>query len=190
MPSTARYRELLENIQQAHAAHKKVYAEARSKYGTTRKAQEQTQQALEAFNDALKALYGQTLLTVRKRVLAGESSVIDEVLNFIEADVAAFGSGYNKEWYYRKLKRMRISTEQADRLKQIALNRCSNPEHRREDSELRRLMTRIADQDFVDRVRRLPDNGNPYVARKKRLMLEVVLQGRKDLRKAQSLHAS
>jgi hypothetical protein len=115
--------------------------------------------------------------------LAGDPAAVDEVLNFLEVDVPAFRTGYSKEWYYRKLKALKLNANQIARLREIAIKRCSSLEYRREDSELRRLMIRLADLSFLRRIAELPDRSNPYVRRKKSIMLEVVLHGRKDLRK-------
>ena len=106
---------------------------------------------------------------------------VNEIISFLEADFAAFRSGYSKERYYRKLKSLKLSANQIGRLQEIALKRCASAEHRREDSELRRLMIRLADSEFVERIRGLHDSPNPHVQRKETLMLEVILRGRKDL---------
>ena len=110
-------------------------------------------------------------------------NAIDEVLNFLEVDAPAFRTGYSKEWYYRKLKKLELNPTQIERLKTIALNRCASPEYRREDSELRRLMIRLADAKFLQQVLELPGSTNRQVARKRLLMVEVIFVGRKDLRR-------
>jgi hypothetical protein len=44
-------------------------------------------------------------------------------------------------------------------------------------------MIRLADIEFLRRVAEMSDSKNPHIARKKKLMVQVVLAGRKDLRK-------
>ena len=182
MPEQRRYRELLERIREAHRKHTEAYKAARSKFGTNRKAHEATTKELEAFWAELKYFYQGVLQPLRKPFLANQVTAVNEVLDFLAVDVPAFRSGYTKEWYYRKLKAMQLSAAQIERIKLIALSRCASPEHRREDSELRRVMIRLADEEFLERLRQLPPSPNPRVGRKKALMLEVILHGRKDLR--------
>ena len=80
------------------------------------------------------------------------------------------------------IKPIDLTTRQIDRLKQVALMRCKSTEQHREDNELRRLMIRLADWDFVEQLLAIPDSPNRYVRRRKILMLSVILHSRKDLR--------
>jgi len=181
MPEQRRYRELLERIKEAHRRHADAYHKARSTYGVSRKAHEATAQEREAFYAELKFFDEGVIQPLTKVFLAGEPVAVSEVIELLEVDVPAFRVGYTKEWYYRKLKRVQLSPAQAERLKAIAMLRCSSKEYRREDSELRRLMIRLADHQFLQSLRNLPVSTNPYVRRKRALMLEVILRGRKDL---------
>jgi hypothetical protein len=190
LPTLQRYRELLKNIQNAHAAQSAAYKKARSSLGTNSRAYAATKKELEALYTHLGFFYKNVLGPLADPFLAGDSNAIDEVLNFLEVDVPAFRTGYSKEWYYRKLKRLELNPTQIERLRTIALNRCASPEYRREDSELRRLMIRLADIEFLRRVAEMPDSKNPHIARKKKLMVQVILVGRKDLRKAVEAAAS
>jgi hypothetical protein len=183
LPSPQRYRELLENIREAHTAHAAAYKKARSRLGTNSKAHEATKKELDAFHSHLKLFYENVLGPMAEPFLAGKSTAIDEVLNFLEVDLPAFRTGYSKEWYYRKLKKLELNPSQIERLRIIAQNRCASPEYRREDSELRRLMIRLADAKFLQRVAELADGKNPHITRKKKLMIEVILLGRNDLRR-------
>jgi hypothetical protein len=186
LPSRERIRELLEDLKAAHAAHALAYQKTRSRLGTDRKGQKARhtrKELLDSFYEKLRFFNETVLAPLTAAFLAGDRAAINEVLNFLEVDVAAFRTGYSKEWYYGKLKGLKLEPSQVERLKEIAVRRCLSPEYRREDSELRRLMIRLADMNFVRRAAELPDSPNPYVRRKKWLMLEVVLRGRKDLRK-------
>jgi hypothetical protein len=93
----------------------------------------------------LRLLYTAHLEPLCERFLKADSSVIDEVIVFLEVDVPAFQSGYNKEWYFKALKKLPLSEKQIEKLRNLALLRCASNEYRREDSELRRLMIRLAD---------------------------------------------
>jgi hypothetical protein len=183
LPNHQRYRELLENIREAHTVHAEAYKKARSKLGTNLEAHAATKKELDALYAHLKLFYESVLGLLADPFLAGNSNAIDEVLNFLEVDVPAFRTGYSKEWYYRKLKKLKLNPTQIERLRTIALNRCASPEYRREDGELRRLMIGLADAGFLQRVLELPDSSNRHTARRRMLMIEVILVGRKDLRK-------
>jgi hypothetical protein len=50
------------------------------------------------------------------------------------------------------LKKAALSQEQIEKLRALALTRCASNESRREDSQLRRLMIRLADIQFLNRV--------------------------------------
>jgi hypothetical protein len=181
MSNRERYRQLLEGIRDAHSEHARAWQTAKSKLGNNRKAYEATEAELQELHRRLEFFYRTIVHPLLEPFLGGHSPAIDEVITFLEVDVAAFRTGYSKEWYYRKLKALKLNATQVERLQEIALRRCASPEYRREDSELRRLMIRLADSEFVQRVRALPDSPNPHVQRKKTLMLEVVLRARKDL---------
>jgi hypothetical protein len=112
----------------------------------------------------------------------GNKHVIDEVLGFLAVDVLAFRSGYAKEICYRPLKHMELSPSQVERIKVIALRRCASAEYRREDKELRRLVVKIADLEFLEKIAAIPSDKGSKVADHKERMIKAVLDGRKDLR--------
>lgn len=113
----------------------------------------------------------------------GDSLAIDGILDFVEIDIPAFKLGYEKEYIYGKLKHLSLNESQSNRLRQVAFNLCSRPHYRREINELGRLMIRLADEQFVEELRNLSGSSNEYVQKKAKRMLDVILQGRKDLRK-------
>jgi hypothetical protein len=180
MPSTKRYRELLENARKAAEFHREAYNAARSDRGNSYGHQVTTKELAERVG-TLRLLY-ETLAPAEKRFLAGDLTAVDEIISFLEADVAVSRSGYLKERFYRKLKAWKLDRDQVARLQEIAIRRCQSAEQRREDAELRRLMIRLADREFLERLLALPDGDNARVQHKKSLMQKVILRGRKDLR--------
>jgi hypothetical protein len=93
LPSRQRYRELLENIQKAHAAHAEAFKNAPSSLRTNSKAHEAVKKELDALYSHLKLFYENVLGPLAETFLAGNSNAIDEVLNFLEVDVPAFRTG-------------------------------------------------------------------------------------------------
>jgi hypothetical protein len=182
MATRRRYEELLENIRKAHDAHQKAFRAAGSWHGKDREAVVSARKTLDEFNRQLRLLYSGQLEPLRARFLERDANAISEVITFLEADVPAFQSGYNKEWYYGKLKQMILRDEHIERLRQIALARCASNEYRREDSELRRLMIKLADMDFLNAVAEIPVRKGSRADGHKMRMIEVVFRGRKDLR--------
>jgi hypothetical protein len=180
MPNTKRYRELLANARKAAEVHDKAYNAARSDRGNSYGHQVTTKELAERV-ETLRLLY-ETLAPAEKRFFAGDLTAVDEIINFIEADIAVSRSGYLKERFYRRLKALNLDRDQVVRLQEIAIKRCQGVEQRREDAELRRLMIRLADREFLQRLLTLPDADSAHVQHKKSLMLEVILRGRKDLR--------
>src|SRR5262249_7002200 len=144
MPEQRRYRELLQRIKDAHQAFTAAHRRARLKFGNRQRTHAAIEKEREAFHAELKFFNESVIQPLTKAFVAGESTAVDEVIELLEVDVAAFRVGYTKEWYYRKLKALQLGPKQIERLRKIALQRCVSQEHRREDSELRRLMIRLA----------------------------------------------
>jgi hypothetical protein len=124
---------------------------------------------------------------LREPSFAGRSSAIDDVIAFLSVEEMAFGTGYAKEWYYKKLKRFELSREQIEQVKAMALARCASQEYRREDTELRRLMGKLADLEFLEKVAAIPARVGSRVEKHKMSMLQMILLNRKDLRQAASI---
>ncbi len=136
----------------------------------------------------LDVLYGEIGLLLyhhlepfKQRFIAGDAKAIDEVLDFLAIDLLASGTGYQKQWYYRKLKQLDLTEEQVNCVREIALARCASNEYRREDSELRRLMVRLADAKFMEQVQAIPARSGSRVFVYKDRMLDVILAHREDL---------
>jgi len=182
MPNQEWYRKLLDSIRKSHTEHATAYEKARLEFGTNRKAHQATKKELEELHKHLQEFYEKGLAPLLEGFLAGRSAAIDEVLTFLEVDIPAFRSGYSKEWYYRKMKKLALSEKQVMRLREIALARCASDEYRREDSELRRLMIKWADSRFLARVEAISAKNGSRVDGHKERLRDVILQGRKDLR--------
>ena len=119
---------------------------------------------------------------LKKRFVAGDPEAVDEIIVVLSINAPSYRSGYRKEEYYRMLKKLNLSDRQLASVKEIALQRCASNEHRREDSELRRLMIKLADIGFLNRLAAIPSRNGSQVEKHKRWMTQVVLAGRKDLR--------
>jgi hypothetical protein len=115
--------------------------------------------------------------------VAGEPQAIDASIDFLEIDILAFRCGYIKELCLRKLKSLPINPIQAERLRQLTLALCQGQGQRRELKELARLMIRLADESLVHELKNLLDqHPSEYVRRKASRTLQVIRNGRPDLR--------
>ena len=116
-----------------------------------------------------------------KDFLAGDSEAIDSIINFLEIDIPAFRCGYAKEKYFRKLESLSLNENQKEKLRNIAFNLCSSDSYRREFRDLVRLMIKIADADFIEKLKTLEKTSNDVIKFKIKMMSETILQNREDL---------
>jgi hypothetical protein len=113
--------------------------------------------------------------------LTGNPKAIDTFLDFCEVDKPAFHVGYMKEWIFRQLRYLPLSERQQQRLRDLSLYYTSLPQYRREAAYLNRVMIKLADKDFVERLRNISQSDNVYVGAKAERLLEKLRPHRKDL---------
>jgi hypothetical protein len=133
-------------------------------------------------NELLAVLFRDRLAPLYKRLKNGDPDAVHAIIDFLEVDVPAFQCGYAKEDYLRKLKTIPLTDAHRERLREYGFRLCGTPHHRREITEAGRLMILVANQPFVDELRELSNSDNERITAKAAKMLEVVLNGRKDLR--------
>ena len=181
MRSLKSYRELMQNVHDAHALSKEAFREIGSWKSKDETAVAKARKLLEEFKEKYRAL-DVRLTPLVETIRPGNEFLVDEVLEFLAVDVLAFGCGYAKEKCYRRLKHVELSPSQVGRIKEIALKRCASNEYRRDDAELRRLVAKIADLEFLEKIAAIPAESGSRVAGHKERMIEAVLAGRKDLK--------
>ena len=181
MRSQKPYRELMQNLRDADMLRRKAFREMGSWRSKDDKAVGRARDLLEAFKLHARAL-DVRLTPLTNAIRAGNEFLVDEVLEFLAVDILAFGCGYAKEKCYRRLKHVELSPSQIGLIKDIALKRCASDEYRREDAELRRLVAKIADLEFLEKISAIPADKGSKVADHKERMMKAVLDGRKDLR--------
>jgi hypothetical protein len=147
--------ELMENVRDAHALARSAFREIGSWKSKDEKAVAKARKLLEAYKEHFRAL-DVRLTPLINTLRPGNEHVVDEVLEFLAVDVSAFGCGYAKETRYRRLKHVELTPSQVGRIKDIALRRCASNEDRRDDRELRRLVAKIADSEFLRNLKQFP----------------------------------
>ena len=185
MATATEYRDMLLRAAEAHREFKETVKASRT-FGKrhrieAEKAAKRLKGTRETFFKSVGA-YSLHLKTVSEQLRAGSVSAVDQALDFLATDVKAPNSGYLKEKLCRQLKKANFSKSQVQRLYQIALARCVSNEYRREDSELRRLMIRRADLEFLKRVAEIPARKESRAEGHRNKMLQVILTNRSELR--------
>jgi hypothetical protein len=171
----------MENVRDSRVLFNKAFREMGSWKSKNKKAVTKARELLDTFNEHTKSLYDR-ITPLINTLSPGNEPVIDEALEFLAADVLAFGCGYAKEKCYRRLKHVELSSSHIGRIKDIAFRRCASNEYRRDDAELRRLVAKIADLEFLEKIAAIPAQDGSRVASHKERMIRAVLDGRKDLR--------
>ena len=179
MPQS-RLRELIQDVYSTHIEfHKEISKGQRwQAKGIERK---EIVVARNRFKAALDLLFTAQLDPIRASFLADAPSSVDKVIDFLEVDIPAFRCGYEKEWYLSKLKSIPLTLMQQDRLKRITLDLVSKPHYRREPSDWGRLMTVLADETFLARLRTLAESSEHHVQQHAQRMLRTILDNRLDL---------
>jgi hypothetical protein len=111
-----------------------------------------------------------------------DTNGIDAIFEFLEVDVLAHRCGYTKAWYYHRLKRVLLTPKQVERLRRHCFHVCSAKGNRPEVGKLARLMVSHADRQLVADLTALVNGKSEFARRKARRVLEVILNGRPDLR--------
>lgn len=160
------------------------FKETWNKFGVSFKKAEPKEiiEARNIFNKASEDLFKE-LKKYEKDFLVGNSQAIDSIINFLEIDIPAFRCGYAKEKYFRKLKSLSLNENQKERLRNLAYNLCLSDNYRREFRDLVRLMIKIADANFIQRLKQLNEKSDDIVKFKVKIMSEMVSQNREDLNK-------
>ena len=171
----------MENVRDSRVLFNEAFREMGSWKSKDEKAVAKTRKLLDTFKEHSKSL-DVRITPLINTLRPGNEHVIDEVLEFLAVDVLAFGCGYAKEKCYRRLKHVELSPSHIGRIKDIALRRCASDEYRRDDAELRRLVAKIADLEFLEKLTAIPAHNGSRVAGHKERMIRAVLDGRKDLR--------
>ena len=85
---------------------------------------------------------------------AGDVSVVDEAIDFLEADLDDLFAGYERERIYGHLAHYDLTDAQADRLRRFVLSRCRGKRRRHEFRKLRVLArSRAAKMQLTGRLR-------------------------------------
>jgi hypothetical protein len=168
-------------LSRSYSAHVEFHREWRKYYDGSKKPEPQSlKSARQNFFAESEKLFN-ALDRLDGGFKAGESTSIDGILDFIAVDIPAFRCGYAKEKYLRRLKSLHLNPSQIEFIREIGLSMCSSESYRREFRDLARLLIKLADSSFIENVRELQAASDGIVEFKCRLMLQTILNVRKDL---------
>lgn len=153
--ASGQYRELMQASYEAHREFKDAWKKLSQK--RAKKKGPDVDVARDLFFVAHNRLWDQKLEPLQERFAADPMGSIDEIIDFLETDIPAFRCGYLKEFFLRHIKSLPFDQAQEERLKSAALELCRNAQHRRELRDWARLMTRLADAEFIDDLERIID---------------------------------
>lgn len=131
----------------------------------------------------LDVLYGSKIEPLERKFNDDPSSAIDELFEFLSIDIPAFRSGYAKEVFLQRLKKVCLSAGEREKLKSIALKYCETENVRREFRRWCRLMIKNADPQFIEELEKNLKSDNNFARFKSRWMLKLILNHRADLNK-------
>jgi hypothetical protein len=140
----------------------------------------QVTEARDRFFGELNRLFNE-LSKYEKDFFNGDPKAIDNILDFLETDIPAFRCGYAKEKFYRRLKSMKLTQKQVNRIRNLAYEQCGTKTYRREFRDLARLMIKLADSHTVNLIKELEETSEGITKFKSNLMLKTILHNRNDL---------
>ncbi len=185
------YRELMQALDKANQDFKKEWNDWRN--GKIKRAEKKTLKKLKGlepesvtaardkFWDAFNRLFDTHLKSLEIAFLENPSSVADDVIEFLSVGITAHRCGYAKERFLTKLKSVELTSSQKLKLQQIALALCESYNFRREINYWSRLIIKIADEDFVNKLNALTNSSNRYAQIKAKWLLDKILHHRRDL---------
>jgi hypothetical protein len=182
----SQYRKLMNELHNAHQDFKKQWNDWRNgklshkeKLELKGKEPNSVTLARDKFRKYLSILLDTKLAPLKIKFSQNPVEAIDEVIEFLSVDIPAFRCGYAKEKFLTKLKSAPLTDAQKEKLQQIALDLVTNPQYRRELGDWARLMIKLADKPFLQKLAEI--NANSDIRLKANRMTDKILQNRKDL---------
>ena len=176
--TTNRFQKPMQNLYDAH----KEFQQSFYWRGRDKDKKAAIDLARDKFWAALNFLWDTELDSLYRAVAAGGVAAADEIIDFLAVDIPAYRTGYAKEWFLRRLKKLPLTEAHREHLKAIALEMCGKPNYRREFTEWIRLIIVLADESFVSELQELSKSSDEFVRKKAERTLSVIFNHRKDLK--------
>ncbi|MGI8555187.1 MAG: hypothetical protein ACR2LT_02370 [Pyrinomonadaceae bacterium] len=136
---------------------------------------------LDKFYETQDNLWNKKFDPLQDKFYQNPLSAIDEIIDFLSIDISCHRCGYLKERFLKKFKSISLTSEQIDRLQKIALSLCQNPHYRREFAHWAKLMIKIGDKTFMEKLSNLCADKELNVQEMAKWMREKIVENRKDL---------
>ena len=128
-------------------------------------------------------LYVLKIYPLEKQFRENQHLAFAELVEFLSVDIAAFRCGYAKEVFLQWLKQTSLTASEIIEIQRVALKMCETENVRREFRRWCRLMIKLADVEFVLKLKEISSNKSRFPQLKSKWMLEIIQQQRLDLRK-------
>lgn len=125
------------------------------------------------FQAALAAAYPPNFWSDFDKLKSGDPDGVDAALEFLEADPVFFRSGYTKSKLATVLRRVALTPEQRDRIKDAILNMIDRRDGR-EYREIWKLSSAVADEWFISELKLRLNSPDCDVSRRARWMLNAI----------------
>lgn len=182
------YRDLMQEAYLAHRNFKDEWNNWRS--GKLKKAKktkgnvepESVANARNNFFQKLNVLYDSKIYPLEKKFRDNPKSAIDELIEFLSIDITAHRCGYAKEVFLQWLKNIELTSKEIEQFQQVAIKVCETDNVRREFRRWCRLMIKLADEEFVLKLKHLLESEDRYSQMKSKWMIDLIQKHRADLR--------
>lgn len=114
------------------------------------------------FFQKLNVLYGTKIEPLEKKFRDDPILAMEELIEFLSVDIPAFRCGYAKEVFLQWLKNTELSSKEIKQIQQIALKMCETDNVRREFRRWCRLMIKLADVNFVLKLKNISKSKNLF----------------------------
>lgn len=180
-----------DSMQEAYLAHKNFKDEwsnwRNGKLKKTKKSSgnlepESVMNARNKFLQKLGVLYELKIYSLEKKFRDNPKSAIDELIEFLSVDIMAHRCGYAKEVFLKWLKNIELTSNEVEQFQQVAIKVCETDNIRREFRRWCRLMIKLADEEFILKLKQLLKSENHYSRIKSKWMIDLIQKHRADLR--------
>lgn len=182
------YQELMRETYSAHKNFKDEWSDwSNGKLKKDKKSKgnvepESVTKARNEFFRKLDVLYSLKIEPLEKKFRDDPHSATAELIEFLSVDIPAFRCGYAKEVFLQWLKNVELTTGEIKQFQQVALKMCETNNVRREFRRWCRLMIKLADEDFVLKLKSFVKSDELFTQLKAKWMLELIEKHRTDLR--------
>lgn len=163
------------------AAHRSMSEAKKAMAGLWRDAQARSvwDELLPQFREAIDEVHPADFWSNFHLLRNGDAAGLESGIEFLEADPWFFRSGYIKEWIIQAVKKMDLSEEFKERLRNVIGSVVQKQDHRREVLFYCRLARKVYNTEFIGKLQLLKAHPDHSTSRRARAVLLAVEQEQK-----------